>query len=99
MELTPEARRLLSILPATRREGASRLGVGDREFRKLVETVKGQGVPILSPTNGCDQYRQAETQEEVIQFIRQTSHRATALLKQVNACIKQYVPDGQMEIT
>ena len=62
-----------------RRELAERLGTSDREMRKMIEQVRGEGMFILNAQDGAGYYRTTDLAELKRQYDQDTA-RALSIL-------------------
>lgn len=80
------AARLAGAIPfgrenaVTRRELAMRLGVSDREMRKMIEDGRAEGLIIINDCTGRGYYQTDDLAEMERQY-RQDTSRAMAILK------------------
>lgn len=98
MKCKPETRRVLDALPCTRKAGAKRLFVTDRQFRRLVQLAREDGFPILSPDGDSEMYRLAKTDAEIERCYDALHNRSMALMRTAYLMKKRYHADGQEQV-
>lgn len=86
------------LLPCRRRDLETRFGCNERSARGQIYRARECGIAILMPDRDCDEYRIAQTEDEVMRCYREMRGRALRSLVAAERMIRRYHPDEQTRI-
>lgn len=96
--MNSQADYVASLLPCRRKDLPMVFGVNERTAREMIYRARECGLPVLMPDRDSDQYRVAETEDEVRQVYLAMKERALRSLVAAERMIRRYQPDTQTRI-